>query len=150
MWTDAEGPGVRFGLDVSAVINGRQLIARYQPIVRLADASVLGYECYCRLDPVHGAVPTTTLFRAAGALGLTVALDRHCRERALAGLRDLPPDQLAFLNLSSVALSDESFDVTEMIESVSRAGLRPEQIVIEVTGQERPLAPRFVVELNAC
>ena len=144
------GPGVRFGIDIAGVIDDRRLVARYQPVIRLADGLTLGYECYCRLDPAYGAAPTTTLFRAAGALGLTVRLDRNCRDQALGGLRDIDAEELVFLNVSSVALASEEFDVPDMLSSISRHELRPEQLVVEVTGHERAPAPRLVENLAAC
>lgn len=143
-------PGVRFGVDVRSVITDGRLAAYYQPIFRLANRTVLGYEGLCRLDPAYGSAPTATLFRAAASLGLTQSLDRLCRQAALEGARDLWPGHLLFVNTSPAALEVDDFDVGDMLQTVARVGLEPSNIVIEVTEQERTRSPRLMRNLEAC
>lgn len=145
------GPGVRFGVDVRAVIEQCALVALYQPILHLATEALIGYETFSRLDPARGSTATATLFRAAASLGLAESLDRCCRHTVLAGARGLRNGHLLFLNVSPAALESEDFDPDELVASITEAGLSPGQAVVEVTEQERTAAsPRIVEHLEAC
>jgi diguanylate cyclase (GGDEF)-like protein len=145
-----EQPGTRFGVNVRAVIDENRLVPLYQPIVHLIAGVVLGYEGMTRIGPAFGSTPTTTLFRAAGALGLTELLDASCRRVVLAGARGLNSDHFLFVNVAPAALESEDFDLDELLDSIARVELDPEQIVLEVTEQGRTLAPRLVQNLERC
>jgi len=148
-WEPA-GAGVRFGIDVHAVIEKSLLVTAYQPIVDLSTQHVIGWEAFCRLDPAFGTAPTSTLFRAASMLGLTEPLDRACRAAAIDGAAGLDDHALLFVNVSPSALATREFDVDELVRVVHGAGLRSDQIVVEVTDHERVPAPLFVENMRAC
>lgn len=147
--TSGGSPGVRFGVDVPAVIEASLLSASYQPIVNIGTRDVIGWEAFCRVEPGHGTAPMPTLFRAAAALGLSAELDRCCRRVAIGGATELDDGALLFVNVSPAALTGR-FDVAELCASVSDAGLRPGQVVLEVTEHDRVPAPAFVHNLLAC
>lgn len=145
------GPGVRFGINVQAVIENRQIVPSYQPIVDLRTDRTIAYEALCRLDPDLGSLPTGALFRAAGTLGLADALDRLCLDTALRSARALPRDALLFLNVTAIALSSPHFDTAALAQAVEGAGLQRGQIVIELTEHERtPASPALLTNLTRC
>jgi EAL domain-containing protein (putative c-di-GMP-specific phosphodiesterase class I) len=87
--------------------DGLEVVAAFQPIVDLRDASVIGYEALAR--PVDGSSPEA-LFAKARELGMLTVVDRACRAAALrdaaaAGLR--APFAL-FLNADAGALELEA------------------------------------------
>jgi diguanylate cyclase (GGDEF)-like protein len=150
--TSAEpaGPGVRFGIDIGAVLSRDLLAPVYQRIFALPSMEVIGREAYCRLDPSYAVAPTSTLFRAAAGLGLVDVLDRRCRAIALDGARGLPQNELLFVNVSAAALASGKFELDELLQMVATVGLRPDRVVLEVTQHERKPAPAFVTRLAAC
>lgn len=145
-----EGPGTRFGVNVREVIDGNRLVTLYQPVVHLVAGVVLGYEGMTRIDPSFGIAPTATLFRAAGALGLTEMLDRTCRRAVIAGAKGLHADHFLFVNIAPAAIESEDFDLEDLLITITNGGLDPEQVVLEVTEHQRTLAPRLVQNLERC
>lgn len=129
---ERRGAGVRFGVDVLEVIDRRLIRASYQPIVRLEDGSLLGYETFCRLDDDRGGTPITTLLRAAASIGRLEALDCLCRDTALNAAGDLPPGALLFLNVSTGALESARFDPKPLLDLLEPMDVGPERLVIEV------------------
>jgi EAL domain-containing protein (putative c-di-GMP-specific phosphodiesterase class I) len=105
----------------------------FQPIVRLRDSRVLGYEALVRGPadtPLQGAL---ALFELARKCDLAFELDRACRRLALRSARGLPPDAKLFLNVLPSALYDPEFRDADLVEHLGHLGLAPEQIVLEVT-----------------
>ena len=76
----AELPGAvdDAGSAVAAVIEGRLLRPVFQPIVRLVDGVILGFEGLVRPLPESGFSRASDLFVAAAASGRTMDLDRQC------------------------------------------------------------------------
>ena len=148
---ETTGPGVRLGVDVSEIIRTEALNACYQPIFCLENGSAIGYECFSRLDPGKGFMPTHSLFRAAAALGLTEELDAACRRVALQGVRVLLPSFLLFLNVAPATIASPRFSAAQILDPILSAGLVPNQIVIELTEQERPASSPYLQEgLSDC
>ena len=102
------------------------LVAVVQPIVRLTDMVVVGYEALTRvpLEPVRG--PDWWLARA-GELGLRPRLETACWE-AIAELGEPPEDRLLFVNVSPSTLADLA-----LLEVRDRL---PQRLVVEMTEQE--------------
>lgn len=94
-----------------------------QPIVRLVDMTVVGYESLARMP---GGPPDAWLERA-GRVGLRTELERACLAAA-ATLGDPPGGRLLFVNLSPSTLADPG--------SRHLADLLPGRLVVEVTEQE--------------
>ena len=141
---ETTGPGIRLGVDVSEIIRAEALSPCYQPIFDLESGSAIGYECFARLDPGQGYMPTHSLFRAAAALGLTEQLDAVCRRVALRGVSALLPNFLLFLNVAPATIAATGFSPSQIIDPVVAAGLVPSQIVIELTEQERPASSPYL------
>ena len=126
------------GLDLHALIADSRIRSVYQPIVDLADHSVVGYEALAR-GPRGTALETPSrLFEEAAHAGLTGDLDRLCRKRAIEGALAgavLPPLTL-FINIEPSTLRGTDPLLTHLPE-IGAGRLR---VIAEFT--ERALASR--------
>ena len=97
----------------------------YQPVVRLSDGAVIGYEALARAEGYDGG-PADWL-AAADAAGWRAALERACVDAAAAN-GPPPGDALLFINISPALLLDH--DLAD-----ARKALSP-RLVVELTEQE--------------
>ncbi|MFI7540945.1 EAL domain-containing protein [Actinoplanes sp. NPDC049599] len=85
------------------VLRDRAVRMVFQPVVRLSDAAVVGYESLARFDLAAFPSPADA-FAAAARSGFGVALELLAIERAFESLGELPPDTTLGVNLSVEAL----------------------------------------------
>jgi len=97
----------------------------FQPIVRLADHSVIGYEALTRFD--DGVAPAVR-FAEAAALGCGSDLETACLRAAVAAAKELPPGAWLTLNASA------AFVLSGRLQAILRGVRRP--IVVEITEYE--------------
>ncbi|MFB9356487.1 EAL domain-containing protein [Actinoplanes nipponensis] len=86
------------------VLQGGAVQIAFQPIVRLRDGLVRGYEALARFDRDHFASPVQA-FAAANAAGLGVDLELLAIQRAFERLDDMPAGAWLSVNLSVEAVS---------------------------------------------
>lgn len=113
---------------------GCELSSVFQPIVRPADGSTIGYEAYLRiLGSGERALSPWALFSSNADDDRLVALDRLARTvHALNFLVSVEGDGLLFLNVHGRLLAAVSSDHGAAFRKVVDAlGLPPERIVIE-------------------
>jgi len=118
------------------VLAERAIVAVYQPIVRLDDGSVHGYEALARPS---GAAPESSvegLFAAAHRLGMIRDLDWLSRRAAVASAQLLPPGHPIFVNVSAAALLDPVHNVDQMLLLLRWAGWSPTDVVLEITERD--------------
>lgn len=128
-------PSVRWGEIAASVVEDRSVVSVYQPIFRLADKAVIGYEALARRHG-HPAEHVDGLFSAAQRLGLSRDLDWLARRAAVDGARELPPGALLFINVGVLALTDPLHDIDQMFLLLNWAGRRPDEIVLELSERE--------------
>ena len=128
-------PSVRWGEIAASVVEDRTVVSVYQPIVRLSDRAVIGYEALAR-RPGHPAEHVDGLFTAAQRLGLSRDLDWLARRAAVDGARELPAGALLFVNVGVLALTDPLHDIDQMFLLLNWAGRRPDEIVLELSERE--------------
>ncbi|MCB2188895.1 MAG: GGDEF domain-containing protein [Deltaproteobacteria bacterium] len=128
---DARGLGLM--TEFRRVIEEPLLHAVYQPIVNLADGEVLGWEALARGPRDSHFTSPKILFDFAEEVGSIFQLERVCRERAVSGLGGLAPGQKLFLNIHPHTLGDPQFKSGETLELLDRHGLRPSNVVFEIT-----------------
>ncbi|MDH7574094.1 MAG: EAL domain-containing protein, partial [Clostridia bacterium] len=109
----------------------------YQPIVSLRFGSILGWEALTRGPRDSYFHHPEVLFGFAEKAGLLYPLERVCRRLALENLGELAPSQKLFLNLHPRTISDPNFVRGETIKWVEAMGLRPQNIVFEITERHR-------------
>jgi EAL domain-containing protein (putative c-di-GMP-specific phosphodiesterase class I) len=113
-----------------------RVVTSYQPILRMQEGTVMGFEALSRGPKGSGLESAGELFDAAKSHGLRVELDRLCRKRALLSSGRLPSNAKIFVNTLPATMRDPQFRDKALIDFLDRAQVRPERIVIEITEQE--------------
>src|SRR5665648_42112 len=124
----------RLSAEFERVICESQITCVYQPIVRLDDYRVIGYELLAR-GPLQSELHRPdALFEVARAENRVPELDRLCRMMAARGSATLPAEYLRFINMEPIDLFSRShgdISVQEFIDATPEE-LRG-QTVMEIT-----------------
>jgi EAL domain-containing protein (putative c-di-GMP-specific phosphodiesterase class I) len=118
----------------------------YQPIVRVSDQSLFGYEALVR--SAEQALPHPgALLDAAQRLGKLDDVGRRVRAIAAGNVADAPPDSLIFVNLHARDLLDET-----LLHAASPLSAVAQRVVLEITERASldvvPDARAKIVELR--
>ncbi len=123
--------------DLRRAIDRREFRVHYQPIVRLDDRRIAGFEALVRWQhPERGLVAPSEFIHLAEETGLVmplgrVVLEEACRQAA-EWMRSAGPDLTVSVNLSVKQFSQP--DLPEQVDAVLRAcGLPPRLLKLEVT-----------------
>lgn len=120
----------------------------FQPVVSLVDRSVIGYEALARPPAVTGFSGPAEAFAVARRLGKAAELDALCRRAAISSAADLPAGTRLFLNIAVESLSNDLLDWSELLSRVTEAGLRPDDVTIELTGNGAPRPATLLDEVR--
>lgn len=115
------------------IIRDRRLSAIFQPIVHMGDAAIIGYEGLIRGpsdSPLHSPL---MLFQAARELGRSLEVEYLSRKIVLKTFAQLDIPGKLFLNVSPDTLLMEGWRSGETLRCIAESGLKPDQIVIELT-----------------
>lgn len=119
------------GLDaveqIRALLEPGAVVPVFQPVVRLSDGHVIGYEALARMPHAATIRPPHDWFALAETVGLRVDLEMACWA-AVAAVGAPPDDAMLFVNTSPVTLMDRRLEVL-------RPSL-PERLVLELTEQD--------------
>jgi diguanylate cyclase (GGDEF)-like protein len=118
---------------VRRLIEEGRLTTVFQPIWNFDAKTLLGVEALARPDPSYELSGPAEAFDIAEQIGRVHQLDVLCAESALELVPDLEPGMLLFINLSPLTLDLDAEADTWLAPAVLRAGLRPENVVVEVT-----------------
>ena len=129
---DKDREGRRYSNNLRKVIEGEQVQVVYQPVLDLVDRKVIGLEALTRVPRSRFPNPEV-LFKIAHQNNTLWTLERLCRNRALEGLPDLNNGQKLFLNVEPDSLHDPHLLEQPFSDRLMDAGLRPQQIVLEIT-----------------
>jgi diguanylate cyclase (GGDEF)-like protein/PAS domain S-box-containing protein len=129
---------LQFESDLRRALERREFTLAYQPIVRLEDNSIAGFEALLRWDhPRRGMIPPADFIPIAENCGLIVQLGLFAMQKAaedLAGwqkqLGDLPLS--VSVNLSSRQLIRRDL-VSDVRSVIARANLKPRCFRLELT-----------------
>ena len=124
--------------DLRRAIERNELTLAYQPIVRLEDKSIAGFEALIRWDhPRRGTIPPGDFVPIAESCGLIVQLGHFAMQRAADDLKswqkqigDVPLS--VSVNLSSRQLIRRDL-VTDVASVLARSGIRPRCFRLELT-----------------
>jgi diguanylate cyclase (GGDEF)-like protein len=138
---DAEAPGdsVALEADLRRALEEDELDLHYQPIVRLSDGSIAGFEGLLRWNhPTRGLVSPAEFIAHSEATGLILALGRFAVARAAHDLADwqrffpLDPPLFASVNVSRRQLRDAGFE-SFLRETIAGAALQNGTLKLEIT-----------------
>jgi len=121
---------------VLKLILSRALAVRYEPIVHLETAQVIGYEALTRGPARTELVNPVQLFHEAETAGLLFELDCLCRTLALEQARALPRGKTLFLNCLPTAIGDPNLRVEGLRKVLETHQLRPSDLVLEISESE--------------
>ncbi|MDH6268436.1 diguanylate cyclase (GGDEF)-like protein [Rhizobium sp. SG_E_25_P2] len=140
--------------DLRRAIERKELSMVYQPIVRLVDAEIVGFEALMRWDhPKRGNVPPGEFIPLAENANFIGDLGQFAIERATSDLSgwltqtgDVP--YFVSVNLSSAQLINSAL-TDDIRRALNRAGCPPERLKLELTEtvvMENPEQSRLVLE----
>ncbi len=126
--------------DLATALAKRELRLAYQPIVRLSDGSLAGFEALARWNhPAHGAIPPSEIIALAEEMGHIRELGRWvlntaCRAFAgwCAGDDIETPPLMINVNVSPLQLIDETFR-NDVLAALDKSGLRATQLLLDIT-----------------
>lgn len=124
------------------ILNDNSLHVVFQPVLDMHGRKYMGYEALIRGpqdSPLHSPA---ALFEAARQSNLRRELEHACRAAAIREFARLRreqqiPDCKLFINLSASMLGDPVLMRDDMLQSMAAQGLRPDQIVIEITENQK-------------
>ncbi|OUM90927.1 MAG: hypothetical protein BAA01_00415 [Bacillus thermozeamaize] len=121
------------------LIQNRQLVTYFQPIVDMKSQRVIGFELLNRPDQSPEFAGANDLYSFASKMNLASQLDRVCRDigiqrfsSAAAMYEELRMMQI-FVNVHTDALESPGFHSQETLGILEENGLSPTQIVFEIT-----------------
>jgi diguanylate cyclase (GGDEF)-like protein len=117
------------------ILQHKLLTPLFQPLVRLSDGNIWGYEALIRGPSDSALHSPLLLFKTAQAFDLLEPLEMLCRELSINAFASAKVDGLLFLNVNPLLLltSDHPSGITKRL--IQQAGLQPERIVIELSEQ---------------
>jgi len=120
--------------DLRRAVTRCEMEPYFQPIVRLHDGEVMGYEALMRWNhPERGVLAPGAFLHAADASGTIEMLDWQVFERALEMVpRLLPPGKYVNLNFSPRHFRSANL-ATRFLQLIADKGVAPSQVRIEVT-----------------
>ncbi|MBU0675221.1 MAG: EAL domain-containing protein [Proteobacteria bacterium] len=119
--------------ELQRIIIEHEISTVFQPIVDLADKSVIGYEALSRGPDDSEFFTPQILFLTAAACGLSFELDRLCRRKALERVRHLHTDKKIFVNTLTMTIHDPEFRGTYLKDLLEDLKIKPENVVFEVS-----------------
>jgi diguanylate cyclase (GGDEF)-like protein len=120
-------------LELEAALKRREIVVHFQPVVRLDDGRIEGFEVLARwAHPSRGLLAAAEFLPLAEETGLSVELGRLVLQQALEVARRWPERLTIWLNLTPAELADERL-VETLAEALQRFGIEPGRLVVEVT-----------------
>ncbi|HKB96462.1 MAG TPA: GGDEF domain-containing phosphodiesterase, partial [Rhizomicrobium sp.] len=148
--TLAPGDSVALESELRQALAGDQLDVFYQPIIRLSDRSVAGFEALLRWrHPIKGLIAPGDFIAHSEETGLIIALGRFALERAATDLAHwqryfpLKPPLFVSVNFSRRQLRDPSFE-TLLKAVLGGSGIAPGTLNLEITESIIASDPRML------
>jgi len=139
--------------ELRQAIEGGALEIVYQPVMRLADGSVAGFEALARWDhPVHGRIPPKDFIAAAEENGQIVQLGLYVLERAARELASWQAvstaETLPFVSINVSSRQLLRHDLINDVKAVlTRTGVAPETLKLELTESLVMENPEFAAKM---
>lgn len=135
--------------DLRLALKQDQFEPYFQPIRRLADGAVVGYEALIRWNhPGKGILEPAQFLKIAQDCKLLEAVDWRMFELSFMSFaRHAHDDTYVTFNVSALHLGYEDFD-TRLITLLQGTGLAPERVIVEITEEvllDKPEAVRLML-----
>jgi diguanylate cyclase (GGDEF)-like protein len=144
-------PDRRLRGTITSMLSSGRMLAALQPIVRLINNTVIGYEALARFPPRARIHTPDQLFGAAAALNMQSSVDLACVRAGLQAASNIGEADL-FVNVLIGTLVDQS-GVAALDRAVSEARVDPAAVVLEFSEREPvpdlALLQRIAAELRA-
>ncbi|WP_457574716.1 EAL domain-containing protein [Desulfolithobacter sp.] len=111
----------------------KQIKVLYQPILNFANGRIYGWEALSRGPKGSIFRSPVTLFDFAEKSGELFALEKSCREKAIASFGSILPEQKIFINIHPRTLADPEFTPGKTREILWKYNCEPKNIVFEIT-----------------
>ncbi|MDE2406089.1 MAG: EAL domain-containing protein [Sphingomonadales bacterium] len=119
--------------DLRAALAQDQLALHYQPVVRVADNTVTGFEALMRWDhPERGPISPGTFIPIAEESNLINELGHWALRRACRDAAQWPLSVNVAVNVSAVQFANPDFTQT-VIDALGDSGLAPHRLELELT-----------------
>jgi diguanylate cyclase (GGDEF)-like protein len=128
-------PSAQLRSAVGALLDGGEMASALQPIVRLFDRTVIGYEALARFPPSPQFATPDELFATASSVHMESSVDLACLRAALTEAPQLADANL-FVNVLIGTLLDERRGLAELESAVHAARLDPSSIVLEFSERD--------------
>jgi diguanylate cyclase (GGDEF)-like protein len=136
---------------IDSLLGGGKIVSALQPIVRLNNDTVIGYEALARYPPLPRVRTPDELFASAASLNMQSAIDLACVSAALHAASNVGEADL-FVNVLIGTLVDQR-GVAALDKAVHDARVDPASIVLEFSEREPvpdlALLQRIAAELRA-
>lgn len=142
-------------IDDNLVLHLQQLVHQqaigtvFQPIIHLTTGEIIGYEALSRGPADNELASPTELLQAASRAGMIWEVESCCRNLAIKRFAHSKIDTLLFLNVSPTIVQDERFCQGISTVELAALGMKPNQIVFEITEQvvvNEPMAFRELLD----
>jgi diguanylate cyclase (GGDEF)-like protein/PAS domain S-box-containing protein len=119
--------------DVRRAVAAHEIQPHYQPLIRLAENRLAGFEILARWHhPVRGDIQPDVFIPVTEKLGLIGELTYQLLRRACLDARDWPGDITIALNISPLHFADPLLPV-KLLAILSETGFPPKRLEIEIT-----------------
>jgi len=119
--------------DLRLAISNREIIPHYQPITRLPDGEIVGFEALARWDhPDHGEIIPDTFIPIAEDAGLIDDLTFNLLGQACVDAKAWPASMSLSVNISPVQLKNRWL-AARLLQTVTEGGLAPARLIVEIT-----------------
>ncbi|MFD1887826.1 EAL domain-containing protein [Paenibacillus wenxiniae] len=131
-------------IELRKIVKGKQLTTYFQPIMNIQSGDCLGYEILNRPAPSKLFPHTDGFYEYIGTTNQVFAFEMFCHELSITryteALKHSSPSfagAVVFLNVHSDVLVNPNYRNAETLHQLYRYGLKPEQIVFEITEKQK-------------
>ncbi|RSK26507.1 EAL domain-containing protein [Bacillus sp. HMF5848] len=119
--------------ELSHLLNTKNILSIFQPIISLKTAEPFAFEALSRgpvTSPLHYP---SALFSTAERCNQLYTLEKVCREKAIETAQSFLNNKVLFLNISSQVIHDPSFTPGHTVKLLNEFNIQPHQVVFEIT-----------------
>lgn len=131
---------------IEDLLQQENLTTVFQPIFDVVNSKVKGFEALTRGPQGHPLHSPLALFDSAESVGLLSEVELLCRKLAIQRFAELNLAGQLFLNVSPHTIEQSAHPHGETLNLIQQYGLKPNQIVIEVTEKFEAEDPSLLKE----